>query len=166
MRWVLVVALLLTLAAPARSSVLTSDDQVTFQRWVDGSLIPTPAHRIRLRVSGCVTVTGPRSCATPGLILMAPQDADNRPIFLHELGHQADYFMLRSRDRYRFRRILGIPDSVKWRPGVQEIWATAWSLCARYRVLPAEFETQYDYRPLPSVHDATCRFMRGLKTRR
>jgi hypothetical protein len=162
----IVVAATLAVAAPAGATPLTTAESSQFQQWADGSLMPTPSRRIQLQLTGCVSLTGSWSCAlSTGVISIAPRDAGDRGVFLHELGHMVDFFMARPRDRRAYRRIIGLRPSMRWRSqpvGGQELWATSWSLCARYAVLPDDYTTQYGFRPSDAIHQASCRLFARL----
>ena len=164
MRAVVVLILTMLAAAPATAAVLTSDEASQYQKWTDDSLVPTPKKRIRLSLKGCTSQTGTWSCALPNAVIsIAPQDHGNQAVFLHELGHQVDFLMAHRRDRQRYRQIVGCRN--RWRAypvGCQELWATSWGLCARYIALPDQYETQYEFRPTPTMHKYACRLFRRL----
>lgn len=172
----LAVACVLTTPAPAAAVSLTTTQTAQYQTWADESLVPQPPGQVRLEFTGCASIAGEPpvtvywSCSTDrGLISMAPDDHHNQSVFLHELGHIFDFRVMRPRYRRVFLRWFG---GGYWEPqpdprvlGMgREVFASAYSLCARYRVLPDLFEfryeTQYGWSPSQEQHDRACWLIR------
>ena len=132
-----VVACAALLAIPPGSGAVTiaSDDgrARVYQHWADRAVAPLPAMTIQVTRSHPLRIPGAspaRSHTAPGLpIYFAP--GDGRAVFLHELGHQAEYAMSDpARDAFL---LLTHQSGRAWREppdSPHEQMAEAWSLCA------------------------------------
>jgi hypothetical protein len=169
--YLLALVLAVALIAPASAGAvkLTTDQTAQYQAWADAALVPTPRVAVRLRFTGCLAVWGDQrvfwSCATDATISLAPEDHGDQAIFLHELGHVFDNERMTPRHRRLFTRWFG---GGAWEPPAdprklgmgRELFASAYSLCARFRDLPAEYETQYGWEPTQAEHDRACWLIR------
>jgi hypothetical protein len=82
----------------------------------------------------------------------------------HELGHLFDWRVLNNRERRRFKRLVGKPNSGwfggKAPPG--ERFAEAYSFCARFRRIKSiRGYSTYGYDPSPSEHQAACKLIKA-----
>lgn len=140
---------------------------IPFQGWADTASTRVPVPPAQVQIAGCSIENGELwSCALrPATISIAPNHVSSRAVFLHELGHIFDFNQMTSAARFKFRRIAGIADSEPWRSfaGPQEVFASAYGLCARYDTLPAEYETQYGWRPTGAQHKTACDLIRAVR---
>lgn len=174
MRILLVVVLLGTLgflAAPAQAATLVSDEHFKYQQWLDDAKMPTPKRRVKFHLTGCFNGETEASCSFPrGGIWLARAHHEDKPVFLHEFGHQIDYWLMTDKRRFRFAALVGRPmqSANDWtgsneRVLLAETFASAWSLCAR---TPDHYdevdETQYGWYPSEKLHRDVCGFLRAL----
>ena len=139
-----------------------------YQRWVEQSDVPTPDVNLRLIEATCppelvgfATACTQRDTFT---IWMNPEGA-TKSRFYHELGHNFDYYELGRWASRQFRRIIG--DDRRWRtkPGEiglspHEIFAEAYSECARKRHIRRAVIELPPIRIGPAKHDAICELIR------
>ncbi len=167
---VLSCASLCLLAAPARAGTIIDPPAgaLPYQQWVDESKIPTPEVTLRLIEEPCPPELAgfALACTAKGsyTIWMDPQTG-TRARFLHELGHNFDYYELGRWASRQFRKIIG--DDRKWRskPGEtglspHEIFAEAYSLCARKRTISRAIIRLPPIRIGPEQHAAICALIR------
>src|SRR5882757_92693 len=118
-----------------------------YQKWADRSKMPTPNVTVTMGdwYEGVCGSTEP-ACAWPGLIRMTPfgDPGHTRRAFMHELGHQFDYFAMTDAKRAQFETLLG--DTRPWHTSPNsphEQFAEAWGICARGRGLMGGHDRPY-----------------------
>jgi hypothetical protein len=129
---IIAVALVLPASAAAQTTVSTPGP---WQEWVATARVPTPP--VTLEVVVGENCLGGLGCTEGDLIELSPLAADNRGVFLHELGHVFDLTVLTPGERERFAAILGPQRrSMPWWSGedgwsMGEWFAEAYRQCAR-----------------------------------
>lgn len=115
-----------TIVAPAASNY-------PYQRWVDEAKVPTPDVTLTVIEEACEGPTDSSSaCTIPGtfIIWQAPV-VRAREVFLHELGHNVDYYVLPQWMRERFQLL--VHEERPWTAepnGSKEYFASAYAKCA------------------------------------
>lgn len=136
------------------------------QAFVRAALVPAPPGRVMVRFSGCPRFPRFTGCVQmwrPRTIYLQRRLADERMVFLHELGHVFDKTVMLDADRAEFKRIQGRAARVLWWVGAnspREWFADAYALCARKRSIsrrPAASDS--GYAPTPARHAASCRLI-------
>lgn len=171
-RVALILVLALTLAGASEAGAHTTiieppGSHYPYQQWVDEARVPTPNATITLfeDESGCAG-QGIR-CTAQGAfaIWLTPWIDDWRMVrraFLHELGHNFDYYELSDPARFEFGSLLG--DRRPWATApnpAKEKFAEAYMWCAlRVRIRRPPNEWGYRYRPTPRLHSQVCRLIR------
>lgn len=152
-------------SAPAK---VRTAQTVQYEQWLDDSLMPPTPEDVNLTFDGCKTQTGTFSCFIPGpgprldTIVLSPDTVDSQPVFLHEYGHAFDHQVMRYHKRLRnkFKVYAEHKRSQPWDLTMQELFASAYSLCARYAVLPTPFPpTQYGGHPSQRLHNKVCKLV-------
>ncbi|HEY3186458.1 MAG TPA: hypothetical protein VGJ70_03220 [Solirubrobacteraceae bacterium] len=162
-------AALLAFAAPAGATTLVlpggSARPQPYQSWVDQSLVPTPAGTVTLRLAGCPSHwDGGVACADQAsrTIYLGP-GGRGRETFLHELGHIFDAEVMTDAARAGFQAALHLPgawnDESAGAPPL-EMFADAYSLCARYRTIRTVYYAANGYAPGPREHQRACALIR------
>jgi hypothetical protein len=139
-----------------------------YQRWVEQADVPTPDVTLRLIETACPPELAgfAAACTQRGTftIWMDPEGA-TKARFYHELGHNFDYYELGRWASRQFREIIG--DDRRWRtkPGEiglspHEIFAEAYSVCARRRTINRAVIELPPIRIGPSEHAAICALIR------
>lgn len=103
-----------------------------YQQWADESKMPTPQVTITVVEEPCPGLVNDFAWACTGASTATIWDAaPDRETFLHELGHNFDYYLLPQWARDRF---LGLTEDVRdWKAdpnGADEHFATAFARCA------------------------------------
>lgn len=143
-----------------------------YQRWVEQAKVPTPDVVLRLieepcppELAGFANACTVRDTFT---IWMEPVGA-TKARFYHELGHNFDYYELGRWASRQFRKIIG--DDRRWRtkPGEiglspHEIFADAYSVCARKRAISRAIIQLPPIRIGPTQHAAICSLIRESYT--
>lgn len=158
------------LAAPAHAATVMDppNGAYPYQRWVEQARVPTPDVVLRLIEEPCPAALAgfANACTAPNTftVWMNPETAD-RATFYHELGHNFDYYELGRWASRQFRRIIG--DDRRWRtkPGEvglspHEIFAEAYSVCARKRTISRAIIELPPIRIGPAQHEAICNLIR------
>jgi hypothetical protein len=132
MRWIAVLVGVLVMAAPAQAATTISPESGTsfpYQQWVDEAKVPTPDVTLRVVEQGCHGSYGYATACTRRdsyTIWLDPTVATRRrAAFLHELGHNFDYYALTDADRQAFANIAGDWD-VELFAEVYRSCATGW----------------------------------------
>lgn len=142
-------AIVLAAIAPAASAhtIIRCEGvcELPYQRFVDESLVPTPNVEVTVREQNPPCVVGggfkPFGCTfyEPGAIeiVMLPHQWMMRGTFFHELGHVYDDSEVQPWQREAFSELAvanGRPwgNELPWGEGVDEWFAEAYSLCARW----------------------------------
>lgn len=120
------------------------------------ALVPAPPGDLKLVDANCFGGTNTWSCYFDGTIWLAPTQA-TESVLLHEVGHAYDERVLKPRHRRLFRRWIGAD---RWRTTGQEMFASAYSLCARQTNVGPNPDTQYGWRPSEGLHDRVCWLIR------
>ena len=162
-------AALLAFAAPARATTLVLPDGTAapqpYQSWVDRALVPTPPGTVTLHLAPCpYHWDGGVACADPAnhALYLGP-GGRGREIFLHELGHVFDAEVMTAAARSRFAAALGLrgawsDESLTSAP--LEMFADAYSLCARFRTIRTVYYAPNGYAPGPREHRRACALIR------
>lgn len=112
-----------------------SDSPHPYQRWIDRSHASTPSGSISVELSDapCGT-TDPEigGCAVRGQRLIILRPDVGRWTFLHEIGHQFDFLILKPRQRHALKRLMRVR-AMPWIGGAEEHFADLWAVCARYK---------------------------------
>jgi hypothetical protein len=156
------VAVALLAAAPAAHAitVVGTDGAPAFdpfQRWADRSAMPTPPGKVTIDLD-TTTCDGAVACTTslPPTIWFGP--LADRGDFLHELGHQFDYYVMTDASRASFMRIAGVRGP--WRTDganpPHERFAEAYRMCALNPRRPDEGQMGYLYEPTVREHRRAC----------
>ena len=141
--------------------------------WLHQANVPLVRGRVQIRRTGCPgrpELVGCVFSARPRVMYLRPSGVRApRLVFYHELGHVFDIRVLNSRERRRFKRIMGIRRG-GWYGGAlppSEWFADAYAACAdslaRWRGANA---TWYGYRPSRAQHLRTCALIRRAATPR
>lgn len=171
----LLIVILIALAAPASADAATvaaAEDGTPdrpYQAWIDSAKIPTPS------VTVTITERSPMSCGEPACAYPgAPANPTayyiegepkhlTRGVFLHELGHVADFAALDDSERQRWIEISGVYERPWWSgPNASaEKFAESYQLCATGRtpMLARHVQGGYNYRVTPQQHRQICRFL-------
>src|SRR3954470_2026744 len=138
-----------------------------WQAWANRSRVPTVTGRVVLRATGCPGLPKVAGCvytSQPRVIYIKPGLTGPREVLLHELGHVFDLTVLGDRDRDRFRKVMGLPQTPWWsgtRP-LAEWFAEAYHWCARFaRIRSVKREAIYRYDPTPSQHRRSCALIKS-----
>ena len=132
-----VVAAALVLAGNAVGATLMRPDGTpwgsTWQRWVDQSLLPTPAGAVTFIPDRCPAYTlNPESVGCAYLeqrVIYARRDYPERRLtLLHELGHIVEAEHATDEDRAAWAAASGLT----WGPIARERFANAYADCARH----------------------------------
>lgn len=158
------------LAGPASAATVIDPRAAAFpyQHWVEQAKVPTPDVTLRLieepcppELAGFANACTARDTFT---IWMDPAGA-TKARFYHELGHNFDYYELGRWASRQFRKIIG--DDRRWRtkPGEiglspHEIFAEAYSVCARRRTITRAIIELPPIRIGPDQHEAICALIR------
>lgn len=105
---------MLVLAAPATGAtkvVGDSDRLAQIERWIDHSRVPTPDGTITVEDRDCYEFGG-SSCAWRETATIYLDPEDNRAVFMHELGHFFDYWVMTDAARRQVLRLAG--DTREW----------------------------------------------------
>jgi hypothetical protein len=166
-------ATLLALATPAGAATLVLPDGTArpqpYQSWVDQSLVPTPAGTVTLRLAPCpYHWDGGVACADQGdRTIYLGAGGRGRDIFLHELGHIFDAAVMTDAARGRFAAMLGLRgawnDQSLAHPPL-EMFADAYSVCARFRTIRTVYYAPNGYAPGPREHRRACALIRQAGT--
>jgi hypothetical protein len=135
-----------------------------YESWARHARVPTVTGRLRVLVTGC-----PRRPLLLGCIYsnrsrtlyLHPRARRSRSIFFHELGHLFDLRVMGRRDRRAFKRLMGRRG--RWYRGVRppsELFAEAYSLCARRSRIPRRVRGYYGFAATPRRHRSACRLIR------
>lgn len=159
--------LFLCLCPAANATVITGPEgQVSrpYQRWADIARVPTPTGTVVVDASGCPGLPLNPGCTLPWWpIYLDAKIPDLRAHFLHELGHQFDYRVMTTTARRSFGRIFRDPRSWRQSPNsLHEQFAEAYRYCARYRRMPIDTTTEYDYQPTQRQHQKVCALIRAV----
>jgi hypothetical protein len=167
-RLALAPALLGALAAAGPASAATVVDPPAgafpYQQWVDEAKVPTPDVDIRVVETMCPSELAgfALACTAKGTytIWLSPEGGD-RQTFLHELGHNFDYYELGRWGSRQFRKI--IDDDRPWRSGPgeiglspHEIFAEEYGICARKLTIKRAIIRLPPIRIGPAAHAAVC----------
>lgn len=113
--------------------VADGDGAYPYQRWVDRAKVPTPPVTLTVVEGGCSAVDR-GACTEAGTYTIWTSSIAQRPhnSFLHELGHNFDYYSLTPADRAAF---LALVDAPEWRVDAtpqspHELFAETYRLCA------------------------------------
>jgi hypothetical protein len=149
--------------ASAKTSITAPPGtSMPYQRWVDEAKAPTPNVTLTL-VEDDAPCGGPTACTGPGdfTIWLAPWGGEGltRGVFLHELGHNFDYYDMTEATRAHFEFLVGEDRSWTEDPNApNEKFAEAWKWCAlkgtNLRRAPLNFSM--DYRPTPKLQPKVC----------
>jgi hypothetical protein len=162
------IAMLLNPATATSATVIDPlEGAFPYQRWVERAKVPTPDVTLRLLEEPCPLELGFANACTERdtyTIWMSPEGA-TRARFYHELGHNFDYYELGRWASRQFRKIVG--DDRRWRtkPGEiglspHEIFAEAYSVCARKRTIARAIIQLPPIRIGPAEHVAICDLIR------
>lgn len=133
-----------------------------WQDWADGSRMPTPKGRIKLRLQRCPAMPRAAGCVytrRPRTIWLRLGAGDPRGTLLHELGHTYDLLVLSNHDRAVVSRILHRSRRAWWKGRIPtaEWFAEGYSWCARYaRIKSLRRYASYRYRPTAAQHRRLC----------
>lgn len=152
--------------AAAETKVVNADGASLSRHtgWARSSLVPAPPGRIVIRYGDCPRHPRFVACVQtwrPRTIFMRRGLANERAVFLHELGHVFDLTVMSRADRMEFKRLHGRRGA--WFGGNDppaEWFGDAYALCARRRAIarrPAP--SVYEYAPTPYRHAASCRLI-------
>lgn len=127
--------------AGAHTTIIAPESSlVPYQAWVDASRVPTPDVTLTILAdpngSACRhDAVEHGACTDPATekIWMNALAANSREIFLHEIGHNADFAMLDDTERAAFMAIYGFVGA--WQTGTStasphEAFAQVWAECA------------------------------------
>lgn len=163
------VLVMLVLAAPAGATVFSTDssDASRYAALVDRAAehAPVPPF-LRVREEPCPTWPDARGCYDGYTVyLHVPEDR----VFLHELGHAADYWTLRPSDRDAYRPLLSlIQPQWSWlggaygTPQAGEWFAESYADCAIDQFQPRAGEHAYGYVATPEEHARVCAWLDHL----
>jgi hypothetical protein len=133
---------MLALCGSAQASTVISSESGTsyrYQRWVDRAKVPTPNVTLTVVEEGCVDdadyATG---CTSPGsYVVRVATESQRRYIrraFLHELGHNFDYYEMDAVRRAWFGRTVGLTGAWVSRElgssSPHELFAETYAQCA------------------------------------
>lgn len=127
--------------AQAHTTIVSSNP--IYQQWVDEAKVPTPNVTLTVIEEACTDLPGgdtAEACTAPGGTIWAL--GVDRKDFLHEVGHNADYYTLPQWARDRFRLL--IHDPREWRAdpnGPNEKFASTYARCA---ITGADFRGEPD----------------------
>jgi hypothetical protein len=128
---------LLTLGGKASAATVVAGGAQPYQRWVDEAKVPTPDVTLTVIAvagpHGCPALEVDRSACTSPDQRMIWMGVDDRSTFLHEVGHNADYYLLSDADRAAFMAIYGLAGT--WVASIDpaspnEMFASVWAECA------------------------------------
>lgn len=162
---VLAVLVLAVVPSSAGAVTLRYDDGRyvgQLQAWVDASYVPQAPGRVTLHHAYCRgwrPADGPGvSCTLAGSdeIWLQAEPWQLRMALFHELGHRFDFLVMTDAARAAFARAVNIPVREAWKGS--EVFADAFSLCSRRRVLATTYFDEYG--PTPTQHRRACRVFR------
>jgi len=156
------------LAVPAAAQAVTLISPTAnpaiggYQRWADGSAVPTVGGHVRLLLRSC-PLSISDGCivydAEPTIYLGSA--VRDRSTLLHELGHAFDAAVMSDADRLAFAAVT--EDRRDWQTGpnsLKERFAEAYGLCARHARIHKPYAAAYGYRVSPAQHRGVCRVIR------
>lgn len=164
--------MVLGLAAPAAATTIVAPvgSPVPYQRWADESKVATP--QMTLVVDEDAAICAPKAaCTGPGdPIWINPWLAGStfpeiREVFVHELGHHFDYYVMEDWARARFQQLVGDPRPWTEDPNApNEKFAEAYRFCALVgpRLLAPPTSWGYAYRPYRNLHAQACHLIRRV----
>lgn len=154
-------------AAQAQTVIVAPEGNSPYQKWVDMSLIPTPAITVTvlLGTDDCKWGFRPLGCSEGTTIWLWPElykMPAAKGIFLHELGHVYDAVQLPAWARERFLQLSKLPLN-EWDGNGDERFADIYSLCAQ-RVIKVKWQPISAGEGLMSARAArkTCRMIRMI----
>jgi hypothetical protein len=155
-------------AASADTTLVNREGRALPQRWqswIHKSLVPIVPGRVKVSLRGCPAHPNAVGCVYSDRLSAVYLDRRRAVLpstLYHELGHLYDWRVLSNRDRRRFKRLVGKPRQgwFKGRAQPAELFAEAYSFCARYRrIKSVRTYATYGYDPTPSQHRAACRLI-------
>jgi hypothetical protein len=168
-----VAALLGAIVAPAPAAAATrlvlpdgTARPQPYQSWIDRSLVPTPAGTVTLHLAPCpYHWDGGVACAdrTDRAIYLGP-GGRSRAVLLHELGHIFDAAVLTDAARGKLAVALGARgawDDQSRSSAPLELFADAYSVCARHRTIRAVYYASNGYVAGPRQHRRACGLIRA-----
>lgn len=164
------VAFVLAPGASARTVVVDEHGRTIhgqLHRWLVHAKVPLPRGRIQIRRAPCPSSLGLAGCVYtrhPRVVYLKPGAHDRRRVLYHELAHVFDLTVLNTRERARFKRIVGIRRA-GWFAGAlppAEWFGDGYALCAMHtRLHGRPRPTPYGYAPAPRAHARVCRLIRS-----
>ncbi len=135
--------------------------------WLHRAQVPLVRGRLQIRRADCpgnAAFVGCVYLARPRTIYLSRRAHDPRLVLYHELGHAFDVRVSNTRDRRRFKRIMGIHQR-GWFHGdlpSSEWFADGYAACAvRLRVGKAAGRTLCGYAPTRRQHARVCRLIQA-----
>jgi hypothetical protein len=121
----LAIAVLALGASEAQAHTTIVSPNPAYQRWVDEAKVPTPDATLTM-IPDSGPCEGATACTEDGsLTIWGSMDREG---FLHELGHNFDYYVMPAWARSRFEVLT--KDSREWLSGPDEHFASAYARCA------------------------------------
>jgi hypothetical protein len=161
------------MAAPALARTPVAVDEMgrpirgLLHTWLRQAKVPLVRGRVQIRQVPCplnVTLAGCVFTAHPRILYLRPGAANPRRVLYHELGHVFDLRVLNSRERRRFKRIVGIHRTGWFHGGLPpaEWFADGYAACAiRLHLRHRNTPTPYGYAPTRRQHARVCRLIRA-----
>jgi hypothetical protein len=154
---------LAALSAPRAKAMELLGATDPYQEWADQSLIPTPPSAIVVEDSPeGAHVIPPRTIHFYLGEVVRAEDPTLRALFLHEVGHVADFTMLRPKLRRAFARLFRFRPAF-WYDVFGERFAMAYAFCALgVPDPPTDYFWGYGYSPPAWRHKRACALMQRL----